>query len=214
MTSLATKRIWVIAAVAIACAGCESIGSLGGGTKSMSAASAQSTGSSASYGNENSVQTTIDVVKMQGDSRRVSSMAVRLPERPLGEIAVYTHRYPDSCGGHEFRVYEATETQILEYSYAGRDGKSHLIRDYVTGPSPFVAPGLWGAYDHTADSISTMTAKLEQRGDRLFDGVYSQGLVTGLPNLEQRTLGNAYQKALNDISACGYAASFARVLTD
>lgn len=214
MTDLASKRIWVFAAAMIACAGCESMGSLGGGTKSMSAATAQRAGSSTRYGNESSVQATIGAVKLQGNSQRVSSMAVRLPERPLGEIAVYTHQYPERCGGHEFRVYEASEMQILEYSYAGRDGKSHLIRDYVTGPSPFVAPGLWSAYDHTADSISTMAAKLEQRGDRMFDGVYSQGLVTGLPNGEQRALGNAYQEALNDVSACGYAASFARLSTD
>ena len=187
------------------------MGNLGGGTKRMGV---ESTGSSARYGNESAVQATIDAVKLQGNAQRVSSMAIRLPKRPLGEIAVYTHQYPEDCGSHEFRVFEAAETQILEYHHSGHDGKSHMIRDYVAGPSPFVAPGLWSAYDHTADSISTMTAKLEQRGDRLFDGVYSQGFVTDLPNVEQRALGDAYQKALNDVSSCGYAASFASTLTD
>jgi hypothetical protein len=139
---------------------------------------------------------------LQGNQGRVSSRAIRLPERPLGEIAVFGYQYPPTCGGHEFRVYEAQDMQILEYQYATLDGESHIIRDYIAGPSPFVEPGLWTAYDHTADSISTMTSQFEQRGDRMFNGVYSQGLITSLPDVEQRTLGNAYQKAISDAFAC------------
>ncbi len=34
------------------------------------------------------------------------------------------------------------------------------------------------------------------------NGVYSQGLVTNLPDVEQRALGSAYQQALSDVFAC------------
>ena len=79
----------------------------------------------------------------------------------------------------------------------------------MVGPSPFVAPGLWSAYDHTEDSISTMRSQVEQRGDRLFKGVYSQGLVTGLADVEQRALGSAYQQAIGDAYACQAAQALA-----
>jgi len=65
-----------------------------------------------------------------------------------------------------------------------------------------VKPGLWSAYDHTAGSISTMTSHFEQRKGTSMKGVYSQGLVTNLPEAEQRTLGSAYQQALSDVYDC------------
>jgi len=155
------------------------------------------------YGDEYVVQAAIGAVKLQGNLGRVSSRAIRLPERPLGEIAVFGYQFPLTCGGHEFRVYEAQDMQILEYQYAAHDGATHMIRDYVSGPNPFVEPGLWTAYDHTAGSISSMTSQFEQRSGGSMNGVYSQGLVTGLPVSEQRALGSAYQRALSDVYACG-----------
>jgi hypothetical protein len=214
MTYSATKGIWALALAAIAATGCESLSSLAGGTKGLSATAMQGGYDTGHYGNPHSVAATVGNVKLQGNKQRVSSMAIRLPERALGEIAVYGYRYPSNCGGHEFRVYEVQETQILEYRYDDRDGRSHVIRDYVAGANPFVRPGLWTAYDHTEDSISTMTAKVEQRGDKMFDGVYSQGLVTGLPSGEQRLLGSAYEDALAEVSGCGYSSSVAKALAD
>ena len=198
MRHFAVKRIWVVAATLVACTACVSTGSSGASAKSP----ALTKNSVGSYGDEYAVQAAVGTIKLQGSQGRVSSRAIRLPERPLGEIAVFGYQFPATCGGHEFRVYEAQGMQILEYQYAALDGKSHMIRDYIAGPSPFVEPGLWTAYDHTADSISTMTSQFEQRGDRMFNGVYSQGLVTSLPDVEQRTLGSAYQKAISDAFTC------------
>lgn len=155
------------------------------------------------YGNDIAIRQTIDAVISQGSQNRVSSRAIRLPERPLGEIAVFGYQFPENCGGHEFRVLEAQDTQILEYSYTTSDGDTRTIRDYIAGPNPFVQPGLWTAYDHTADSISTMTSQIEQRGTGKFNGVYSQGLVTNLAAVEQRALGSAYRQALRDVYGCG-----------
>jgi len=155
------------------------------------------------YGNDIAIRQTIDAVMTHGSQNRLSSQAIRLPERPLGEIAVFGYQFPENCGGHEFRVLEAQDTQILEYSYIASDGDTRTIRDYISGPSPFVQPGLWSAYDHTADSISTMTSKFEQRGAGMFNGVYSQGLVTNLAVVEQRALGSAYRQALRDVYDCG-----------
>ena len=199
MRHFAVKRIWVLAASVLACTACVSTGS------SVSDTSANATTSPGQFGDEFVVQATIGTIKSQGSQDRLSSRAIRLPERPLDEIAVFDYQFPQSCGGHEFRVLEASETQILEFQYAANDGHTYMIRDYVSGPSPFVKAGLWGAYDHTAGSISKMTTQFEQRGGGMFNGVYSQGLVTSLPAVEQRALGSAYQQALNDVYDCSDA---------
>jgi hypothetical protein len=203
MTYFAIKRIWMLTVTVAACSACVStggsaVGMAGGVTSSPTPTS----GSAGLYGDEFSVQATIGAIKLRGNQDRMSSRAIRLPERPLGEIAVFGYQFPLSCGGHEFRVYETQDTQILEYQFDSNDGGSQMIRDYISGPSPFVKPGLWSAYDHTADSISTMTSQFEQRTGKSMHGVYSQGLVTGLPAVEQRELGNAYQQALSDVYDC------------
>lgn len=198
MKFFAGKRIWLITTTMFVCTACVSTVSTEGGMKAPRTAGGPST----VYGDEHAVQATVGMVKAQGSRSRFSSRAIRLPERPLGEIAVFGYQFPSTCGGHEFRVYEAPDMQILEYQYAARNGETHLIRDYITGPSRFVEPGLWTAYDHTDGSIGTMTSELETSGDRMFKGVYSKGLVTNLPIGEQRALGNAYQQALSDAYAC------------
>ena len=200
----------MVAATLVACTACVSTSTSGVGANSPTLTKS----SVGSYGSDYAVQATVGAVKLQGNQGRVSSRAIRLPERPLGEIAVFGYRFPATCGGHAFRVYEAQDMQILEYQYAALHGESHMIRDYVTGPSPFVEPGLWTAYDHTADSISTMTSQFEQRGDGMFNGVYSQGLVTSLPDAKRRTLGSAYQKAISDAYACRDAQTLADASLD
>jgi hypothetical protein len=203
MRDFAIKRIWILAATSVACTACVSVGDPAVGMAGGGAISPTPTaGSAGLYGDKYIVQSTIGTIKLQGHQDRLSSRAIRLPERPLGEIAVFGYQFPMSCGGHKFRVYEAQNTQILEYQYDSNDGDTHMIRDYISGPSPFVEPGLWSAYDHTAGSISTMTSQFEQRGAGMFNGVYSQGLVTNLPDVEQRALGSAYQQALSDVYDC------------
>ena len=200
------NKVSVVLFIAITCAACAPMGSSGyssslDGTKPMSLTS-DTIQSVDQYGNDYAIEQTIRTVISNGSEDRLSSRAIRLPEQPLSEIAVFGYRFPSVCGGHKFRVYEAQGLQILEYSYASQDGDEHMIRDYISGPSPFVQAGLWTAYDHTADSISTMTTQFEKRGDGMFNGVYSQGLVTSLPAVEQRALGNAYQQAISDVYDC------------
>ena len=208
-----TKKALMVIAATVACAACAPMDTTGyvsaeGGSKSMSPSHASGSLTD-QFGNDIAITQTIDTVITQGSQNRVSSRAIRLPERPLGEIAVFGYQFPLSCGGHEFRVYEAQDMQILEYQYDSNDGGTQMIRDYITGPSPFVRAGLWSAYDHTADSISTMTSQFEQRGAGMFNGVYSQGLVTNLPDVEQRALGSAYQQALSDVYGCRDTQTFA-----
>lgn len=209
------KRIAVLLATTVACTACGSTGSLGTSTPGhVSTTSAQASSLSTQYGASDIVQATISTVKLQGHEDHMSSRAIRLPERPFGEIAVYGYQFPPNCGAHEFRVLEAEGTQILEYRFAAADGEMQAIRDYVKGPSPFVGPGLWSAYDHTENGIATMKSEVEQRGDRLLKGVYSRGLVTGLADIEQRALGSAYQRALGDAYACQEAQTLARTTVD
>lgn len=202
MRHFAVKRIFILASGLIACSACVSTGSSTNGVTTYALNDEPSIASN-QFGNKSAVQATIGAIKSEGSQDRVSSRAIRLPERPLGEIAVYDYQFPQSCGGHGFRVLEANEMLILEYEYAAHDGVAYKIRDYVAGPTPFVQAGLWGPYDHTADSISTMTSHFEKSGDRMFSGVYSQGLVTGLPVSEQQALGAAYQQAVSDVYSCG-----------
>lgn len=157
---------------------------------------------SATYGVEDSVHGTVDVIKTAGDVSRISSHAIRLPSNPLRTITAFDYEFPADCGGHHFRVYEADGMQILEYAYAPTAGEEYIIRDYISGPSPFIQAGLWTAYDHTGDSISDMSLKYARRGSGILAGTYSQGPVTGLDPSAKRILGAAYDRALRDSDGC------------
>lgn len=154
------------------------------------------------YGVENDVRETVDIVKTAGIVSRISSHAIRLPSNPLRTITSFDYEFPDTCGGHHFRVYEANGTQILEYAYAPLHGKGHIIRDYISGPSPFIKAGLWTAYDHTGDSVADMNLSFARRGSGILVGTYSQGPVTGLDPSARRVLGTAYDRALRDSHGC------------
>ena len=155
-----------------------------------------------SFGGEEDVRGTIDIVKTGGSVSKIGSHAIRLPSNPMRPITAFDYEFPDTCGGHRFRVYEAGDVRILEYAYTAASGKSHIIRDYVDGPGPFIQAGLWNAYDHTGDSVSTMSLQYAKRGSRLLKGTYSQGPVTGLDASTRRVLGAAYDRALRDSQAC------------
>jgi hypothetical protein len=154
------------------------------------------------YGVEENIRGTVDVIKKVGDVSRISSHAIRLPSNPLRTITAFDYEFPDDCGGHHFRVYEADGTQILEYQYAPPSGNGHIIRDYISGPNPFIRAGLWTAYDHTGDGVSDMTLKYARRGSGILAGTYSQGPMTGLDASSKRVLGAAYDRALRDSTGC------------
>jgi hypothetical protein len=196
-------KISVILFVAITSAACAPLGGFGSslaGSESMSFASG--TGQTIDqYGSSDAIERAIGVVKLHGTESRVSSRAIRLPENPLGEVTIFSLELPSNCGGHAFRVIEADGIRILEFEYTQSAGDTHQIRDYVAGPSPFVQPGLWTAYDHTADSISSMKSLFSNSGGR-HASMYSQSLVTSLPATKRQTLGKAYQLAISDVRSC------------
>jgi hypothetical protein len=154
------------------------------------------------YGSEDDVRGTVELVKTIGNISEIGSHAIRLPSRPMHAVTTFDYEFPDACGGHHFRVYESDGIQILEYAYVPSDGKPYVIRDYVTGPSPFIQAGLWTAYDHTGENVSEMRVQFAKRGSGILAGTYSQGLVTGLDVSSRRVLGTAYDRALRDTYAC------------
>lgn len=195
------KTTLLLAFSAMACGACASSGR-SEFNPPRSSGNSSSLASGPVFGDDFSVRQAIGTVKDRGTRSRVSSHAIRLPERPLGAVTVFSFEYPANCGGHTFRVIEADGAQILEFDHPESAGGSNQVRDYVSGPNPFVQPGLWTAYDHTAASINTMTSQFEQRGAGMFNGVYSQGLVTNLPVAEKWALGSAYRQALSDARSC------------
>jgi hypothetical protein len=160
------------------------------------------------YGTDSYVRATVNVVKSSGDISVISSRALRLPTIALSAITAFDYQFSDNCGGHHFRVYETIESQILEFEYVPADGERTVIRDYLSGRNSFVQPGLWTAYDHTADSISGMQIRFEDRGSGILVGTYSQGLFTGLESMDKRAFGLAYGRAVHDIYDCQSATVF------
>lgn len=154
------------------------------------------------YGTDSDVRTTVEIVKTLGNVRIISSQALRLPSVNLSSITVFEYQFSDNCGGHHFRVFESDESQILEFEYTPADRERSFIRDYLSGRNSFVQPGLWTAYDHTADSISGMNIRFEERGTGILVGTYSQGPFTGLKSLDKEILGMAYERAVRDIYSC------------
>lgn len=197
------SKISVVLVCTILCAACVPTGGFGtslAGSESMSFTSG--TGQTIDqYGSSDAIERAISFVKIHGTESHVSSRAIRLPENPLGEVTVFSLELPSNCGGHAFRVIEADGIRILEFEYTQSAGNTYQIRDYVAGPSPFVQPGLWTAYDHTADSISSMKSQFSNTGGR-HGNMYSRGLVTSLPATKRQTLGKAYQLAINDVRSC------------
>ena len=154
------------------------------------------------YGVEREVLATVALVKQAGDARRLSSHAVRLPLDELQPIEDFVYTLPQACGGYAFHVYETDKTQILEFAYVDADGARFSIRDYVAGTNPFIKPGLWTAYDHTADTIPYMRAELAESHPPLPPFVYVKALVTGDSEPLQRELGMAYKRAIRAAVRC------------
>ena len=159
-------------------------------------------GDGALYGLEEEVLGTVAAVRGAGVMRLMSSRAVRLPIRTLEPITAFDYRFPQRCGGHAFRVIEAGETEILELRHERADGAEIRIRDYVAGASPFIQPGLWNSFDHTADDIGMMASQFVETTAPLFPAVYSRGLMTGLAEADRLELGSAYRDALRLAAGC------------
>ena len=157
------------------------------------------------FGRQPNVLSTLRTVKAAGSVRVLGSHAVHLPIKPLSAVTVFDYQLPEACGGHSFRVYEFEQTQILEYVYVRENGQQESIRDYITGPSPFVKPGLWTSYDHTARGIGEMRTEFVGTNARRAPSVYSRGLVTGLEGVAQRELDVAYRRALVFAESCNAA---------
>ena len=152
---------------------------------------------------EREVLATVQAVKGSGSRSVLGSRAVRLPTREHYEIAVFDYELPQACGGYRFRVYETGSTQILEYAYdQGGSGPPYLVRDYVAGSSPFIRPGLWSSYDHTADGVSSMMTLFTETNNPLMPRAYSRGFGTDLAEPTQRELDSAYRKAVKAASRC------------
>jgi hypothetical protein len=151
---------------------------------------------------ESEVLATIQTVKGVGSRRVLGSRSVRLPTREHYEIAVFDYELPAACGGYRFRVYETGNTQILEYAYDQGSSGPYLVRDYVAGSSPFIRPGLWSSYDHTAESVSNMMVLFTETHNRLMPPAYSRGFGTDLAEMTQRELDSAYREAVKAATHC------------
>ena len=151
---------------------------------------------------ESEVLATVETVKESGSRSVLGSRSLRLPTREHYEIAVFDYKLPAACGGYRFRVYETGSTQILEYAYDHGGTAPYLVRDYVAGSSPFIRPGLWSSYDHTADGVSHMTTLFTETNNPLMPRAYSRGFGTDLGETTQRELDSAYREAVKAASHC------------
>ena len=180
---------------------CFCLGACSGWNWNLLGSSKPATGSGPSV-TDVQVQRVVDQVKTAGTRTELSSVAVKLPKQPTASITSYELTFPESCGGHRFRLYESEGLQVLEFTYTALDDREFEIRDYVQGPGPFIEAGLWSAYDHTADTIDDMYLEFEERGTGAIIGTYSRGAVSKLPDEQKRVLATAYESALLDVQAC------------
>jgi len=194
--SLSPLATWGAVVAGALASGCSAI------TERLGARELRNADTSGQYGLMAEISSTVASVKAKGATRLMGSHAVRLPSPLLDPISSYEYQYPMACGAYVFRVLESSDTQILEYSHLRQDGTVFVIRDYLAGPSPFIAPGLWTSYDHTSQDIPEMMARYIETASRLTPRIYSAGPVTGLATMTQQELGLAYREALDGASRC------------
>ena len=203
LSKLARLWLWVAVAIGAAVLDSSSFASPAQGFSGLVGGRRIGSATARRYGVAHDVLATVALVKRAGDMRQLSSHAVRLPLDELQPIDEFVYTLPDACGGYAFRVYETNRTQILEFAYLDLDGAAFAIRDYVAGANPFIKPGLWTAFDHTADTIPYMRAELEESTPPLPRFVYVRALVSGDSELLQRELGMAYKRAIRAAAHCG-----------
>jgi nucleoid-associated protein YgaU len=157
------------------------------------------------YGDKDDIMQVIDAVKKNSTPAHISNRAVNLPNKPANlTLTVYSYVTPPECGGYRFHVYEGDQLQILQYDY--EEGlEPTIIRDYTVGPTQFVAPGLWGPYDHTESTALEMCllpGNSAKDGGALQEGNYEIGWITNITDWKQAELGNEYASAVNRTARC------------
>src|SRR5882672_11698776 len=206
--------LWLLAGLAAAAGDVSALAGPAPGSPMMIGGRRIGSATARRYGVGRDVLATVALVKGAGEARRLSSRAVHLPLDEYEPIAEFDYALSPECGGYAFRVYETARTQILEFAYSDADGATFLIRDYVLGANPFIKPGLWGAYDHTADTIPYMRAELGETLPPLPPYTYLKALVTGDSEGLQRELGMAYKRAVRAAVRCPVVPQLAAAVTN
>ncbi len=156
------------------------------------------------YGNEADIKRVVSTIQSHSQAQQLSARGFNLPNSsPYAFISVYDFRFPDDCGAGHFRYYQSEGASILEYEDHTPGNHVVKIRDYLTGPGPFVGAGLWGALDSTSDSpLILLSGSADQGGMGLMSGAYQIGWVTTLSHKDQERLGQEYAAALSRAAAC------------
>ena len=157
------------------------------------------------YGDKDDILRVIDAVKKNSTPMHISNRAVNLPNKPANlSLTVWSWVMPPECGGYQFHVYEGDQLQILQYD--DEEGlEPTIIRDYTVGPTQFVAPGLWGPYDHTESTALEMCllpGNSAKDGGGLMEGNYEIGWITNITDWRQAELGNEYASAVKRAAQC------------
>jgi nucleoid-associated protein YgaU len=157
------------------------------------------------YGDKDDVMQVVEAVKQNSTPVHLSNRAVNLPNKPPNlSLDVYSYVTPPECGGYKFHVYEGDQLEILQYDL--EEGiEPTIIRDYIVGPTQFVAAGLWGPYDHTESTAMEMCllpGNSAKDGGGLMEGNYEIGWITNITDWKQAELGNEYASAVKMTSRC------------
>lgn len=158
------------------------------------------------YGTEENINTIVRLANATSAPLEVSTRTLDLPNKPLNEsVRVYKLAIAPACGDAELYLFEGHKLKILQYEFIDSRGRSQQIRDYLEGPDPFTAPGLWGPYDHTTNSVCQMYMLMgdgEEDGMGLLDSSYAIGWMTSLSESEQWLLGTEYDQAMARLANC------------
>ena len=157
------------------------------------------------YGDKDDIMQVVEAVKQNSTPVHLSNRAVNLPNKPPNlSLAVYSYVTPPECGAYKFHVYEGDQLEILQYDLE-QGIEPTIIRDYIVGPTQFVAAGLWGPYDHTESTAMEMCllpGNSAKDGGGLMEGNYEIGWITNITDWKQAELGNEYASAVKVTSRC------------
>lgn len=156
------------------------------------------------YGSAKDIAAVVQKIERHSTPRQVSVRGIRLTNVPaFSFIAVYRYTFPQACGAAHFEVIRGGGIEILEYDDPQPGAAPIKIRDYVHGPSPFVAPGLWGPYDSSSNAPAILVPGVARAGGMgLMRGAYAIGWVTTLSPRQQAVLGERYQQAVQHAARC------------
>lgn len=161
------------------------------------------------YGTGADIRRVVAIIRTSSQAERLSARGFNLSNAsPYAFILVYSYHFPAACGGYRFRYYQGSGVRILEYDDRVSADHTVKIRDYLTGPGPFIGAGVWGPLDSTSDSpLILLSGKSDQGGMGLMSGSYQIGWVTTLSHDDQKRLGGEYAAAVRRAGACAAAVS-------